>query len=222
MPTIFLIRHGESQSNAGLPTTCPESVTLTERGVAQAESIAAFLKSLVSPDLIITSSYLRSKQTAALTKPLFPSVPEEEWPVQEFTYLSSMHVGHSTVEDRRPIVNAYWKQCNPFSTDSPGSESFGCFIKRVRNVMLRLKKTQYNTIAVFSHEQFICTFLWLLQRGWVNLCKETMKDFRDFLKTNPVPNGAIVRVEFRNSEERWRYELITSHLERSETVAVGP
>src|SRR6266849_5982019 len=75
---------------------------------------------------------------------------------------------------------------------------------------------EYNTIAIFSHEQFIRALLWLSQRDTINLCQETMREFRDFLSANSLVNGAIVRVQFDNSDEQWRYKIITSHLEELE------
>src|SRR4051812_21278941 len=102
MSIVFLVRHGESQSNAGAPTTDPKNVTLTPQGREQARQIANFLRLYPSIELIVTSPYLRTKQTADLTTtmPLFRSVAQEEWDVQEFTYLSSMHQEQSTAEER--------------------------------------------------------------------------------------------------------------------------
>src|SRR2546421_386547 len=133
MSTVFLIRHGESQSNAGLATTGPRHVMLTPRGREQARDIANFLRLYPSIDIIVTSPYLRTKKTAELTTsmPLFRSVAQEEWDVQEFTYLSSMHQELSTAEERRPLVDAYWEQCQPSFVDGSGSESFAQFIDRV-------------------------------------------------------------------------------------------
>ncbi len=110
MRTILLIRHGESESNVGSPTSFPETIPLTSLGREQAKRIAEYLKSQFSLDLIITSSYQRAKQTAELTMLSFPSVPEEEWPVKEFTYLSSVHGENSTIDERRPLVEAYWNE----------------------------------------------------------------------------------------------------------------
>src|SRR5437764_13957945 len=124
MITTFLIRHAESQSNAGMATADPEDVALTPRGIEQARFVAAFLKDYTSLDLIVTSPYLRTKQTAEPTMIEFCFVPGEEWNVQEFTYLSSIHQSHSTIEERRPLVEAYWEQCLPSFMDGPGSESF--------------------------------------------------------------------------------------------------
>src|ERR1700730_8876488 len=122
MSTILLIRHGESQSNADLPTTHPQSIELTACGIEQANCIAHFLVSHNPPNLIVTSSYLRTKQTAAPTMSLLPHIPTEVWPVHEFTYLSSKEfLAPSTVQDRRPLVDIYWELCDPKFIEGPGS-----------------------------------------------------------------------------------------------------
>lgn len=214
MSTILLIRHGESQSNAGKPTLCPRTVELTENGWRQAEAIARFLQEAqLTPDLVLTSSYKRTKQTAVPTTLAFSTVPEE-WPVQEFTYLSSWHEHISTVEDRQPAVEAYWELSDPDYVDEPKTgwlkpESFNQFIERVRNVQERLEKTELDTIVIFSHEQFITAFRWLSERDSRQLTPETMRKFRAFLKANPVPNGAIVQAKYRRGNDEWGYEMIT-------------
>jgi hypothetical protein len=69
---------------------------------------------------------------------------------------------------------------------------------------------KYETVAIFSHLQFICALLWLSQRGSVNLSPETMQEFRRFLNMNWLVNGAIVH--FDNSDKKWQYKIITSYL----------
>src|SRR4051794_23129291 len=86
MQEIWLIRHGESESNAGLPTSDTAKIVLTPRGHAQAECMAA--ASPPPPVAIITSPYLRAVQSAQPTIRRFPQARLEEWPVHEFTYLS--------------------------------------------------------------------------------------------------------------------------------------
>ena len=214
MHKIFLIRHGESQSNAGLATIGPESDALTPLGHEQAERISTFLKSYTSLNLIVTSAYLRTKQTATPTKNVFLSIPEEEWEVQEFTYLSSMHREQSTAEERRPRVDAYWEQCQPSFSDGPRSESFTIFIGRVQAFLRRLKDAAYDkreNIAVFSHEQFIAAALWFIDRRPADISSEEMRDFRNFFNQNRIPNGVIVEVKVRRSHDAWPYERITKH-----------
>ncbi len=210
MANILLIRHGESESNVGLPTSCPENVALTDLGIGQAECIAHYLAYEVSPNLIVTSSYERTKQTAAPMKLHFPSVPEEQWPVHEFTYLSDEEfLAPSTVEDRKPLVNAYWELCDPAVVDGPGSESFEQFIERVRGVMERFEDADRNeTIAIFSHEQFICAVFWLLKRKPAHISSDEMRDFRDFLNDNSIPNAAFLRLQRRDRQHQWQPELI--------------
>lgn len=228
MHRIFLIRHGQSQSNAGLATIGPENVALTSQGREQAERIAAFLKEKNTPlNLIVTSAYLRTKQTAAPTKEVFPHTPEEEWAVHEFTYLWSMHQEQSTVEERRPLVEAYWEQCLPSFIEDLGaglsyvsfkSESFTFFIDRVQAFLRQLKDAAYDrceNIAVFSHEQFITAALWIIKHSPVEISSKEMRDFRDFFNRNRIPNGAIVEIKVRRSHEVWSYELITEHLKHA-------
>jgi len=221
MSTILLIRHGESESNAGLPTTHPERVELTGLGIEQAQYIAEYLKSQVSPDLIVTSTYQRAKQTAELTKSLFPGIPVKVWPVHEFTYLSMWHKENSTIDERRKSVEVYWDFSEPSYVNGQGSESFEQFIGRVRDVIKCLKEADYNTIAIFSHEQFIRAVLWLLEGDPGELDSKSMRHFRDLLQSGSLPNGAILRTQFDDSRDYWQWELITSHLDKRELAAAG-
>ncbi len=134
-------------------------------GSDQAKHIAAYLKSHTSLDLIVTSRYQRTQETAAFTQSLFPNVSLTKWNVHEFTYLSPPYTGVSTINDRRPLMDAYWEQCFPTYVDGPGSESFEAFIKRGHAFLEQLQSPQFKpdrTVAVFSHEQFITAVLWLI------------------------------------------------------------
>ncbi len=224
MPTILLIRHGESESNAGLPTSDSKAVKLTHLGSKQAQWIAEKIQeSKTIPDLIVISSYQRAIDTAAPTRNRFPSAAiREDWPVHEFNYLPRWSKESSTFEERREYVAGYWGLSDPTYFDSPESESFEQFIERARKVLTYLKNTRHETVAVFSHQQFICALLWLSQRNPLELRPETMKEYKDFLEVTPVPNGTIVQVQFRDSQDSWKYSSITSHLQnlKPDTVTV--
>ena len=60
--TIWFIRHAESLSNAGFPTDTPHAIGLSEKGLAQAEAVAAQWQT--DPDLIVVSRYSRTAYTA--------------------------------------------------------------------------------------------------------------------------------------------------------------
>ena len=170
------------------------------------------------PDLIVTSSLRRTKQIAQPALVLFRSVPREVWAVHEFTYLGLQHDTLSTIKERLALVKDYWEQCEPSAIDSPDSESFLSFIMRVADLLFHLREMSYPTIAIFSHEQFICAFLWWLQRGRLNLSQDDMKDYREFFHANHIPNGGIVRVQFDDDYAGWQYEVITSHMHGSEAL----
>ena len=65
MVSIWLIRHGESEANAGLPTSDVALIELTEKGHQQAQKVASAFTQ--APSLIVTSPYIRTKQTAQPT-----------------------------------------------------------------------------------------------------------------------------------------------------------
>jgi broad specificity phosphatase PhoE len=222
MPTILLIRHGQSQSNAGLPTSRPEDIELTDEGWQQARDIAQFLKrSPLIPEFIVMSPYKRAMQTAEPTRSLFPSIPTTKaWPVYEFNYASLWSTVKSTVAERRVYIEGYWDHSDPTFKDGPGSESFEQFIKRVQGVIKDINRTRHETIAIFSHQQFICALLWLSQSEMSGLHPETMKEYKEFLRLNPVPNGGIVSVRFQNNQTQWQHKLITSHLSNLQSTSV--
>lgn len=215
MLTVYLVRHGKSETNAGLPTLGPDHVGLTPHGLEQAQHIMAFLKSHTSLDLIVTSRYERTKQTAAPTASTFRSVPQDVWDVEEFTYLASLHHEFCTADYRRPLVDAYWEQCLPDYEESAGSESFKSFIKRAQATVDRLKYAGNKTIAIFSHEQFMCAIWWLVQQetGSIDISKEAMCSYKTFLDTHRIPNGGIIRMHYLHSQNRWGCTMIIDHLD---------
>ena len=105
MPTIQLIRHAESEGNAGLPTNDPASIPLTHHGYEQAAALAATFTT--APDLIIVSPFIRTQQTAAPLIARFPEVPVEKWAVQEFTYLNPNKYLGTTETQRGNFAQAY-------------------------------------------------------------------------------------------------------------------
>lgn len=222
---IFLIRHGESEANVGLPTCLPECGGLTQRGQAQAEDIAHFLRGYPL-DLIITSPYWRAIQTAEPTSFAFHNIPErlpveEVQSVQEFTYLAPKRWACSTTQERLPAVVEYWQMAQPDYVDGPGAESFSAFIERVRTFwgQMREVEREYENIAVFSHEQFINAVLWLKDHNQPEASSQAMHDFRTLLDTNRIQNGTIVKLEFSYDDNSWKHEVITSHLKNYALVA---
>ena len=121
MVRVWLIRHGQSESNAGLPSADWRGIPLTELGRQQAERIAEVFAD--PPKLIVRSPYLRAQETAQPTIARYPGAACEEWPVQEFSYLRTLDGRATTSHERAPEVRAYWEQADPQHAE-PGAESF--------------------------------------------------------------------------------------------------
>lgn len=183
MKTIF-IRHAESTANAGLKTNDPNSITLTPEGHAQAARIVLPGR----PDLILTSQYIRTRQTAEPTIAKYPDVPCEVWDIQEFTYLSPAKYKGTTVQQRMPMALEYWERGEADYVDGPGSESFSQMVMRCDQVVNRLKNSGAGLVVAFSHQQFITALQWFVTGRFASQDAQTMRAFRAELIDHPVKN----------------------------------
>jgi broad specificity phosphatase PhoE len=210
--SIWFIRHGESESNAGLATPDPAFTGLTSTGHQQARRIAAACREI--PSRVIVSHYQRTKQTALPTLEKF-SLEPEVWDVHEFTYLGRLHGQTTTRQERSSHVDAYWYKLNPGYVDGDGSESFADFFLRTQRVVNRLLHMQERFIMVFSHEQFITAARWLLaakktfKRADIDV--DLMMGFKHALTITPLVNGAILPVSVQNNRPVCG-KVVTSHL----------
>ena len=153
MRAVF-VRHGQSTGNVGVPCDDLASIPLTDLGHEQAWAVADAWDR--APDLIVTSPYLRTQQTAALTIARFPGAPVEVWPIQEFTYLQPGRWNGSSGSERRPQLVRYWSEADPAYCDGEGAESFATLLRRAEAALERLAALPSPPLAyVFSHGQFI-------------------------------------------------------------------
>jgi len=192
---VLLIRHAESLSNVGATTSDPADISLTRKGLTQSQDLsAAFFE---KPSLIVTSKYIRTKQTAQPTMKRFNDVRCEEWDVHEFTYLSPEKCKNTTPDQRRPMVENYWELADPLYCDGDGAETFYDFVMRAQKILSDLKKRDEKLIAMFSHGQFIAGLLWLKENNVKTVDSKSMKEFRSFHGKHSLDNAARVEVLFR-------------------------
>jgi probable phosphoglycerate mutase len=210
MPTVCFVRHAESRANAGERTSQPAQVELTAVGWKQAEYVASAFVHL--PSLVVTSPYVRTKQTAAFTLERFAQVVHEEWLVQEFTYLAPGRCVNLTPVERRPMVQDYWERNDPKYVDGEGAESFERLIERVDDTLQRLRQNDHERIAVFSHGQFMRAVLWRLLSGRVPVTPSAMKQFRGFLGAFSIPNGGIVDMWLGDDTGVWIRPATSAHI----------
>lgn len=209
MLTIWFIRHAQSQANAGEKTVEPASIALTPIGREQAAHVAVAFKQ--APDLVIISPYLRAQQTAEYLLQRYPDVRREIWPVHEFTYLALERCRDTTVQERLPMAEEFWKRNDPVYKDGDGAESFADFMGRAATTWKRLKSEKcLRDVVIFTHAQFIKAAIWYWLYAGEHLTAKGMRRFRHFLYSFPITNGAIVRA--RLDPAFWIGEVNTSHI----------
>lgn len=147
--SVRLIGHAQSAANAGLATTSPDSIPLTDLGHSQAQILAAHIAT--PPDLIISSPFERAIHTARPSANRYPLVPLEIWAVEEFTYLSLSRLVGTTQAARKPMVDAYWNEGDQAAIDGPGAESLIELLRRAKVMLDRLASSTADNILVFSH-----------------------------------------------------------------------
>jgi 2,3-bisphosphoglycerate-dependent phosphoglycerate mutase len=208
---VWLIRHAESIGNAGLVTSRPDTIPITGKGIEQALYLADSFTQ--APALIVTSPYIRTQQSAKPTIRRFPTARQEQWEVQEFTYLSPARYRDTTADDRRPFVEAYWSRCDPHHIDGEGAESFADFIRRVQQAIDGLWTCESEFVAVFGHGLFLRAMIWRMLSGEQPVNATTMLYFRRLLVETAMPNTAITKVDIlANVQEARISNIITDHL----------
>ena len=196
---VWFIRHAESVANAGARTREAPTYPLSELGFRQAEQLAASLH--VEPELIVTSPYVRARQTADFAIRRFPHVCVEEWPVQEVQYLDPVLCTDTTQDERRVLSDAYWERCDPYFA-APGAESFAGFVGRVADALHRLTHRTERTVFVFCHGRVMDTVAWLHLSPPATLDAVAMRRFFHFIHGFTVPNCAILPLHFHPGELR--------------------
>ncbi|WP_231329764.1 histidine phosphatase family protein [Actinomadura graeca] len=201
-----------------MPTDGPYASPLTALGEQQAARVAdAFA---APPALIVSSSFVRARQTAEPAVKRFPETPYEEWPVGEFTYLGALHGPRTTSEQRRPHAEAYWERLDPAYVCGGDGESFQALIARVHVFLDRLAGLrEEGLVAVFTHGIFMKAVIWSLLSGVGEPDAAAMRGFRQFGEVCEMPNGVIT--ELRRLDGSRGFRVVgggTAHLGEASTV----
>ena len=191
-----MVRHGQSESNANLTTSTPQSTRLTEEGWQQARILAQFLNP--QPKLIIVSPYVRSIQSARPLREKYPHTPVEQWPTEEFTSLSPVTYRGTTAAQRRPQTNAYWQKNDPYLCH-PEAESFVHFLARVNMIIARLKQLTGFTVVI-SHGHTI-RLLWQILSTGLTTPETQIQAYNHLRQGLAIPNCAILKLHFVSDTE---------------------
>lgn len=191
MPPLstWLIRHGESLSNAGHPTTGNAGVGLTPKGEAQ--SIAAATMIVTKPDHLIVSPFLRAKIMATHIEQRWPGLHADVWPIHELTYLSPTRCLGTTYETRLAMVNDFWRRSDPHYCDGDDAESIAGFLGRLQQFHQRLNALDGSFAVVVGHGHFFSAYRFALTRGF-DPSPDWMIAYRAAETANPIRNAEII------------------------------
>jgi broad specificity phosphatase PhoE len=187
--TVYFIRHGESESNAGQKTEHPQSVNLTERGITEAFNRAAGWEE--TPGLIVTSAYTRTKQTAAPLIAKFPGAQQEEWNIHEYTYLAASKYKNTTNLERAPFMHEYWDRAEPDFKDGGTAESFAEFAQRCKDAVEKIRNAKDDVTVAYCHGYMINGILMALDGKFDTVTPDTMRAFWKFHAENRVDNCEV-------------------------------
>ncbi|MCA9265215.1 MAG: histidine phosphatase family protein [Planctomycetales bacterium] len=192
--SIWLVRHGESESNAGLATRDAVTIPLTTTGHDQAALVAGHFQS--APRKIVVSHYTRAQQTAAPLIERFSQACVEQWPVHEFTYLPEEYYRGKTNADRKDHEDQYWERARPHECLGPGAESFAQFIDRLATVRARLLAESRGPVIIVSHRRFLAGLIWLTLTNRAKVSTRGMIRYRQFDRGLGIKNGAIFHTQW--------------------------
>ncbi len=175
---LYLIRHGESETNLSGHYTGWAQVTLTPKGVKDAEGVRPILEG-IKFDKIYSSDLIRAMKTAET------AIPGCTYEVTSL--LREVDVGNLAHKPFLPLDAPERKQMSNGFT-AFGGESNEEFRARATEFLDKVKTLDCDTVAAFTHAGFLRTTLSIVFSANVNT-------------TNFVcSNCAIVILELRNGK----------------------
>ena len=207
---LWIVRHGESAGNlardaaqsARLPVIDiamrDPDVPLSELGVHQAQAVGRWFARLEPderPSVILTSTYVRARQTAELitqaggANPDEPSlVVDERLREKEFGILDRLT--RWGIEARYPDQAEARRLLGKFYHRPPGGESWCDVILRLRSVIDTLTREYVgDRVLIICHSVVVLCFRYLLERM-------TEQEILAIDRTDEVANCSVTAYEF--------------------------
>lgn len=203
MSTLYFVRHGESTANAGGVTMPHAKIPLSSWGLEQAQLLSSLLN--IKPARVLTSSYLRARQTASPLCAKADVAPQVHPLLHEFSALDSDLIAGMLGAQRRPIADAYWQVSDPAARHGPQAETFAEFNDRVAGFIAELPALPDQTV-LFGHGIWFGLLCWLLL-GFEAEDSTGMREFRTFQRAMEMPNCAVYSLDSSESGE-WTWQSL--------------
>ncbi|MBQ8816149.1 MAG: histidine phosphatase family protein [Lachnospiraceae bacterium] len=178
---VYVIRHGESETNLDKKWTGWLDVHLTDKGKDDARKAGEFLKQ-VSFEKIYTSDLCRAVETAEIA---IPNCSYERLPL-----LREINVGTLANKPLSILTEEQRAHAVKWGYEYFGGESKDHFYNRISQVMKMLETLDCETVAMFSHG------------GWLRGMLDTVVGTR--LPGNKVCCNNCTIAIFEYTNEIWR------------------
>ena len=207
---LWIVRHGESAGNLArnaaqsarqpvidIPIRDPD-VPLSELGVRQAEALGRWFARLEPderPDVILTSTYVRARQTAdivcesgGVNPDDLTFVIDERLREKEFGVLDRLT--RWGIEAKYPEQAEFRRRLGKFYHRPPGGESWCDVILRLRSVIDTVTREYVGErVLIVCHSVVVLCFRYLLERM-------TEEEILTIDRTDEVANCAVTAYEF--------------------------
>lgn len=197
----ILVRHARSTANNNERTSGDVTqIPLSEQGRLDAKHFAQSLQFEPPPELLVCSVNLRSLQTAEILQRLrFPKTPLETWEFTHEFHFLDFGAAQTTAADRKPMVDLYWEQCDPYRED-PSTESWSEFYSRCLALNNRLAAHPAATILMVSHGYVMGALRTLIALDFPRVSPELMRLVHANQQANPIRNLEAFTLEYPAEE----------------------
>jgi len=162
MPQLILMRHGESEGNRDRVFTRTPEVPLTDAGREQARDAAEWIADRYRPVRVVSSPYLRARQTAAIVAEglRVPVVVEADLRERSYGELAGQpYIAMRECVDYDPA--AYWRWC------PPGGETLVEVAARAGAALDRVAAAAgQDDVVVVSHGAVMRALWWHVTGAW--------------------------------------------------------
>lgn len=197
--SIWLVRHGESTSNAGHATSHPSTPRLTDEGRRQAVRLSAEVVHEFRHAIVITSTYERAKMTGFILASNLGAVVHQEWEgIHEWNVLEPSKYVNTTHHERSPAVKEVIHKWDPDYVDGPEAESFHDLLDRVVAFKARCRELPESVPHIIvTHGWFMKAVLWMFTssaRG-----PEAMRSYWAFSQGFEIENCQRIKLTLREN-----------------------
>ena len=190
MKTLYLIRHAQSDANAGVTSLLDREIPLSAEGARQAAELACRLP---ANRCIFDSEMLRTHETAAPYCARHGIRPETLPCLNEFSYLPFAAVQGLDAAARKPLAEAYWQRADPHFHAGGGADTFAEFDGRVSDFLHRVWPELPHGSLLFGHGIWIALLAWWLAGNYAETGAD-MAAFRAFQSSLHVANASVWRL----------------------------